>query len=172
MKFTSTLLPLLALASGLTATPVPAEESSILEARAVAGPTTFKITNFYNYGRPHSAVAHMGFSWESASGAKANCSASKTGQIATTPMYTRCTKPGVGFGFDRILTGYLFTVTFRYNRDKNIDTAAFYIPDQHVKRTNNTANPNANYYYIDYPANFTLAANPFVVNATHGPVLT
>ncbi|KAK6510917.1 hypothetical protein TWF506_010005 [Arthrobotrys conoides] len=169
MKFTTVILPLLSLASGLTATPIAADESSIIEARQAKVATVFTITNFFNYGRPHSSQSFIGFEWKSSSGGKANCSATKTGNIATTPLYTRCV-PGVGFGFDRVGGGYLLSIVHRYKKNKNIDSANLYIPDEHVKRTNNTANPNGNYDYIDYPSNFTLQANAFIIDAVHGPV--
>ncbi|KAF3152916.1 hypothetical protein TWF569_002733 [Orbilia oligospora] len=171
MKFTTVFLPLLSLASGLTATPIAAGEYSNLEARQVqVKEHTFTITNFYNYGRPHSVLAHVGFDWKSTAGGKASCNATQSRNIATTPLYTRCSAAGVGFGFDRVGGGYVLTIVHRYKWNKNIDTASLYIPDEHVKRSNNTANPNGNFDYIDYPANFTLRANPFVIDAVHGPV--
>ncbi|KAK6511338.1 hypothetical protein TWF481_000258 [Arthrobotrys musiformis] len=131
----------------------------------------FKLKNFYNYGRPHSAVAYLNFELETPTGAKANCTATKTDKLATAALYTRCSKLGVGFGFSRVGAGYFLTVVHRYNRDKNIDSAVLFIPDDHVKRSTN-ANPNAQFYYIDYPTSFNLRSNNFVVNGLHGPTRT
>ncbi|RVD83477.1 uncharacterized protein DFL_007863 [Arthrobotrys flagrans] len=169
MKFTAVFLSLLSLASELTTTPVPAEETSILEARQTKT-TTFSITNLYNYGLPHSVTAYLNFEFKSSAGGQANCTASQRRNIATTPLYTRCAKPGVGFGFDRVGGGYVLTIAHRYSKNKNIDAASLYIPDEHVKRANNTANPNASFDYIDYPTKFTLISNPFIIGAVHGPV--
>ncbi|KAK6529786.1 hypothetical protein TWF281_008945 [Arthrobotrys megalospora] len=172
MKFTTILLPLLALSSGITASPVDisaVEEPSTIEARQ-AKEVNFKITKFYNYGRPHSFTSFIGFTVENpAAKVKASCTASQSRNIATTPYYTRCDKPGVGFGFTDVGGGYVLTIGQRYNKNKSIDIASLFIPDEHVKRSNNRNDPNGNFDYIDYPENFTLRANSFVVGAVHGP---
>ncbi|KAK6538827.1 hypothetical protein TWF694_010392 [Orbilia ellipsospora] len=172
MQLSTLILPLLTLASTLRATPVPVPKANldkaVLESRATSYPSypsdpTFRITEFYDQGTPHSQMVYISFKLTNpVTSQTTSCSFTTYtgGPIALTPFYTRCDKLGFGFGFELIQGGYMLTVEEKWNRDTVVQVGTVWLGNAaNIKTRVDTANPNGNFQYFDVPHDFTIRAN-------------
>ncbi|KAF3135734.1 hypothetical protein TWF569_009666 [Orbilia oligospora] len=146
MQLKPYLLPFLTLASTLTATPIASPEKATLQSRSADG--CFEITQFRNSGSPHSISATVAFELvDRSKNLAASCRAILSIQptIVTAEFPTYCNDSSVAFGFQ-------------------------YIPPfpgvwagRDVRRYDNpSGNPNGDYDYLNFPAEFSVAYNRHV----------
>ncbi|KAK6331988.1 hypothetical protein TWF718_002526 [Orbilia javanica] len=153
MQLTSFILPILSLASALTASP-------ILEPRAGPASNFFTVTDFYDSGVPHSLSSYVSFNvkgpWPSFT-AYCTASSSVVPTIATAPFPTKCTgKPGVAFGLEyKTGVGYVLTIMHRYRWDQTVRLGTIWVGTD-VQTRVNPVNPNGNVQYLNYSSSFTV----------------
>ncbi|KAF3923695.1 hypothetical protein ABW20_dc0102270 [Dactylellina cionopaga] len=163
MHFNSLLLSVLSLASTLTATPVPFDNS--LKARSGSG--CFEITNFRNSGSPHSISAQVYFTLtDPPTSLAATCSALLSIQpsIVTAPFPTTCNDTSVVFGleYNTQLPGYWLNIAHLYNGNQTVDIGSLWLGRDIRRYDNPSGNPNGDYDYLNFPAEFSVAYNRHV----------
>ncbi|KAF3930010.1 hypothetical protein ABW19_dt0200345 [Dactylella cylindrospora] len=161
------LLPLLSLTSlpSTTATPLPDNHSPSITPRSADG--CFSISQFRNSGSPHSISATVYFLLSDPSTSlSASCYASLSIQpsIVFTQFPTSCNDTSVLFGVE-IRTGapgYWLTVAHLYNGNQTVDAGSVWLGNDVRRFDNPSGNPNGDYDYLNYPAEFTVAYNRHV----------
>ncbi|KAK6330748.1 hypothetical protein TWF718_002949 [Orbilia javanica] len=159
------LLPLLSFASPLTATPVATPEKATLESRSAAG--CFEITQFRNSGSPHSISATVSFDLvDRSKNLAASCRAILSIQpsIVTTEFPTYCNDTSVAFGFQYKppFPGYWLSIAHIYNNNNTVDTGSIWAGRDIRRYDNPSGNPNGDFDYLNYPADFKVAYNRHV----------
>ncbi|KAK6342087.1 hypothetical protein TWF730_001566 [Orbilia blumenaviensis] len=165
MQLKSYLLPLLSVASTLTATPIASPDKASLESRSAAG--CFEITQFRNSGSPHSISATVSFDVvDRSTNAAATCRAILSIQpsIVTTQFPTYCNDTTVAFGFqyNPPFPGYWLSIAHIYNNNNTVDAGAVWAGRDIRRYDNPSGNPNGDYDYLNYPAEFSVAYNRHV----------
>ncbi|KAF3242346.1 hypothetical protein TWF217_011773 [Orbilia oligospora] len=165
MQLKSYLLPFLTLASTLTATPIASPEKATLQSRSADG--CFEITQFRNSGSPHSISATVAFELvDRSKNLAASCRAILSIQptIVTAEFPTYCNDSSVAFGFQYKppFPGYWLSIAHIYNNNNTVDAGSVWAGRDVRRYDNPSGNPNGDYDYLNFPAEFSVAYNRHV----------
>lgn len=160
MQLKSLILPLFA--SAAVAIPTPDNHATSLNTRSADG--CFKISQFRNSGSPHSISATVYFLLsDPATSLNAYCQAimSITPSIVQAQFPTRCNDTSLAFGVEVRpgAPGYWLTIAHWYNNNQTIDAGAVWLGNDRRRFDNPSGNPNGDYDYLNYPAEFDVAYN-------------